>query len=71
MPRLNLNESSYQNDKGRSKDKTGATPEGAVRGKSKSDSKWEERKKAGYGHPRLLSSQMQGQQELKRPLSPK
>lgn len=38
-PRLNLNESSYQNDKGRGKGKTGATPEGAVRGKSKSDSK--------------------------------
>lgn len=33
MPRLNLNASSNQNDKGRGKDKTGATPEGAVREK--------------------------------------
>lgn len=34
MPRLNLNGSSNQNDKGRGKDKTGATPEGAVREKT-------------------------------------
>lgn len=32
---------SYSNVVGRSKDETGATPEGAIRWKSKSDSYWE------------------------------